>query len=549
MGTNRATPDRILVNGQIMTVDADFSCVEAVAIRDRRFVASGTTDEMRALAGPETVVDDLGGAFVIPGLIDAHNHLLATSRLLQEIMLYDCRSIDEILDRVAARVQTAPPGAWILGRGWDESLLAEHRYPTRWELDRVAPNNPVVLHRVWNKLVANSAALAAAGVTRETPDPPADLAYAGSFDRDPDSGEPTGLFRDRAKDLILHAIPQPTVAERASALAAGCQAHNAVGLVGVADPGIYDEDVAAYRAARDAGTLTVRTHMLLAGWGFGSAAREAELKDWITEIHAAPDPADDRLRIDGVKFMIDGGIGDRTARMDEPYLDEPDNFGQWVVDPEEYPHLVRWVHDLGYSIDTHTCGSAAQALAIDAYAAALEAAPNPAVHHRIHHAYYPQPEGLELMARYRIPALVSNPFLVHLGESFVTSVGPERAAQAMPMATYLRAGVPLAGSSDSPVAVYNPFEGIYAAITRRTVAGRVLDATECISREDALRSYTIWAAAATGDAATRGSIEPGKLADLVVLDRDLLSIPEEDIRETRVVRTMVDGEWVWEQST
>jgi len=548
MGTSPGAPERILVNGRIVCVDPQFQIVEAVAIRGDRILATGPTGEIRALAGSGTIIEDLGGAVVLPGLIDAHNHLLSTGQVLQQVTLYDCRSISEILNRVAARARTTPPGSWIIGRGWDESLLAEGRHPTRWELDRAAPDHPVVLHRVWNKLVANSAALAAAGITRETPDPPRDQRYSGSFERDPATGEPTGLFRDRAKSLILDAIPAPTADELVAAVATACRAYNAVGLVGVAEPGLDDEKIAAFRTLRARGELTIRTLMLLGAWGYVPAEREAELKRWIADVRSRPDEADDLLRIDGVKIMLDGGIGDRTARMDIPYVDEPDNVGQWVVDPEEYPHLVRWVHDLGYSIDTHTCGIAAQDLAVRAYAAALEAAPGRRVHHRVHHAYFPSDDAIALMARHRIPALVSNPFLVHLGESFVASVGPERAARAMPMASYLRAGVPLAGTSDSPIADFNPFVGMYAAVARRTVTGRDLDPAERISRADALRSYTIWAAAATGDAATRGSIEPGKLADLIVVDRDPLTVSDEALRDTRVLRTMVGGRWVWERT-
>ncbi|MDF2759671.1 MAG: Amidohydrolase 3, partial [Thermomicrobiales bacterium] len=188
-------PDLILVNGAIHTVDDADPRATAVAIRDGRFVAVGDT-EIRDLAGPSTRVEDLGGAAVVPGLIDAHNHLQATGRMLREVQLYDSRAIPEIVARVAARVGETPRGEWVVGRGWDESLLAEGRHPTRHDLDAVSPQNPVVIHRVWNKLVCNSAALRAAGIDRETPDPPADVLYSGSFERD-EAGEPTGLFRDR----------------------------------------------------------------------------------------------------------------------------------------------------------------------------------------------------------------------------------------------------------------------------------------------------------------------------------------------------------------
>jgi predicted amidohydrolase YtcJ len=539
--------DRVLLNGRILTVDAAFSSVEAVAIQNGRIVATGTSDEISDLASGRTRVDDLDGATVLPGLIDAHNHLLSTSVGLTQVQLYDCRSIPEILDRVAAAVAKAGPGEWILGKGWDEALLAEGRFPTRWEFDSVAPDNPVVMHRVWNKLVANSAALAAAGITRNTPDPPADLLYAGGFDRDPDTGEPNGLFRDRAKQMVLQAIPPVSHSQLVEALAIGSRAYNAVGITRIADPGLFPEQLRAYQSANESGVLSVRSDLLLGAWGFAPVDMMAGLQDWIQGYGIHAGFGNDMLRLGGVKFGLDGGVGDRTGRFDEPYLDEPDNYGQWVVDPEEYPHMVRWAHDLGWSIDTHTCGTAAQELAVQAMIAAQQANPNPRLFHRIHHGYFPSDETIRLMAEHRIGALVSTPFITNLGDSYVQSIGEERAARTIPMASYLKAGVLTASSSDSPITDFNPFTGMYAAVSRRTIQGRQFDRSEAISREDAIRSYTIAGAQSIGLDDRSGSIEPGKLADLVVLDVDPLTCSVDELRNAGVTRTMVGGTWVFER--
>jgi predicted amidohydrolase YtcJ len=546
MPVRSLAPDLILVNGNVHTVNAHDLTATAVAVKDGRFVGVGHDDEMRELAGLGATVEDLGGATVIPGLIDAHNHLLMTGQILNQIPLYDCRSIGEIQDRVAARARETPPGTWILGRGWDESLLAERRHPNRHDLDRVAPDHPVVLHRVWNKLVANTAALRLAGVSRETPDPPVDALYAGSFERDAD-GEPTGLFRDRAKEMISRCVPAPTEAGLVHAIETACRAYNAVGLTGDADPGLYPHEIRAYHRAQQEGRLTVRVEMLMAGWGFGSSADEDLLQERFRSVGVMGGFGDDLLRLEGIKFMPDGGVGDRTARMFEPYLNEPANRGQWVVEPGGLVEMIRWVHDLGWSMDIHTCGDEAQEVTVRAFAAAQAEHPNPRLRHRVHHAYFPTPESIRLMSLHRIPAVVSNPFIRNLGESFVASVGEERAATMMPMRYYLDSGVPLAGSSDSPVSDYNPWVGMSAATTRKTVAGRVLGDSERITTREALRSYTIGGAYATGQERRRGSIEPGKLADLVLLARDPLAIDPEELADVEPLATMLGGRWVFDR--
>ena len=539
-------PDLILINGHVRTMDAHGLVATAVAIKDGRFVAVGSNDEIRALAGPATRLDDLAGATVIPGIIDAHNHLLSTGQTLSQVALYDCRSIPEVLDRVAARAALTPPGRWITGRGWDESLLAEERHPSRAELDGAAPDNPVVLHRVWNKLVANSAALRLARITRASPDPSPDVPYAGSFDRNQD-GEPTGLFRDRAKALITGQIPPPSEDELVEAIATACAAYNAAGITAVAEPGLYPHQIRAFHRASGEGSLTVRTEMLLAGWGFGPAAEEAELTERFAAIGVMGGFGDDLLRLGGVKLMPDGGISDRTARMSQPYLDEPANFGTWIITPERLTHLIRWIHDLGWAIDTHTCGDEAQAVTVRAYVAAQIASPKPHLRHRVHHAYLPDPNTIRLMAEHAIPALVSAPFLATLGEGFVNAIGPERAAMVMPMRSYLDAGVGLASTSDAPITDYNPWIGMRAAANRETVEGRLLGPEEAITPAEALRSYTLGGAEALGRASTLGSITPGKLADLVVLDADPFDVDPTTMGTIRPLATLLGGRWVFDR--
>ena len=499
--------------------------------------------KIRALAGPETVVEDLGGATVMPGLIDAHNHLLMTGQILQQVQLYDCRSIDDILDRVRAAAERAAPGTWILGRGWDESLLAERRHPTRHDLDRVAPDHPVVIHRVWNRLVANSPAIEMAGISRETPDPPADQPYAGGFERDAE-GEPTGLFRDRAKDLITSAVPAPTLDDLVSAIETACREYNRLGITAVSEPGLWPEQMRAFHEAELRGILTVRTAMSIAGWGFGAQKDDALIRERLANVGVMGGFGDDLLWIDGVKLMPDGGAGDRTAKMYEPYEGQPDNRGTWTVPPDELVGHIQWAHEHGYAMDIHTCGDEAQDVAVGAFGKAQETCPNPRLRHRVHHAYLPTEQALATMAKHRIPAVVSNPFLWSLGESYITSLGRDRASRMMPMRTYLNRGVPLAGSSDSPVATHNPWIGIASAISRTTVQGTELGPDERLTPDEALQMYTSGGAFVIHREATLGSLEAGKQADLIVLDYDPRERTPAELMDIAARATMVGGRWV-----
>jgi predicted amidohydrolase YtcJ len=537
----------IYTNAHVITLDDHNSRAQAFAVRDGRFVAVGAHDDMLAHRGTQTAVIDLHGQTVIPGLIDAHNHLLSTGKVLRAIPLFGSRSIAEVQNKLRERVASTPKGQWITGRGWDESLFVEGRSPTRHDLDAVAPDHPVVLYRVWNKLVCNSLALKLAGITHETVYPDTsilslskDALYLGQIVRD-EHGEPTGLFTDRAKALIDKAMPPPTDDELQACIETACKAYNAVGLVGVVEPGLLPRDIRAFQRARERGALTVRVRMCLAGWGIAPLADEPQLKRRIEEMGVTSGFGDEWLTLDAIKFMPDGGVGDRTALMFEPYLDEPNNYGQTTLDLELFYELVQWAHDMGWAIETHACGDRMIELTAEAYADAVKRNPNPKARHRIHHAYLPTRKALQLMRESGAIAIVQPAFVYNLGESYIKSIGLERARRINPYRTYLMNSIPLAGSSDSAVTDYNPFVGLYAAVAHHTVLGTQYDQRENLTMWEALRAYTRGSAYVTFEEEVRGSLEAGKYADFVVLEQDLLTMPLEDVKGMKPTMTVVGG--------
>jgi predicted amidohydrolase YtcJ len=329
-----------------------------------------------------------------------------------------------------------------------------------------------------------------------------------------------------------------------AAIETACQEYNRLGITAVSEPGLWPEQIRAFQEARFRRALTVRTAISIAGWGFGSQSEDALIRDRLEQIGVTGGFGDDLLWIDGVKLMPDGGVGDRTAKMYEPYLDEPDNRGSWIVPPDELATHIQWAHDHGFAMDIHTCGDEAQEVVVHAFARAHEARPNPRLRHRVHHAYLPTESALAAMARYRIPAVVSNPFIWSLGESYRLSIGDERASRMMPMRTYLERGVPLAGSSDSPVASHNPWIGIASAVARTTVRGTAFDPAERLTVDEAIAMYTMGGAFVINREGLLGSIAVGMEADLIVLDQDPRALEPAEMMKVEPRATMLDGAWV-----
>jgi hypothetical protein len=534
--------DLVLLNGKIITVDADFSAAQAVAVKGGRVQAVGSTEEIRRLAGKGTEVVDLKGKTVMPGLYDSHLHVVGTGTALQMI---NCRTppmmgIENMKRAVAEKVEQSKPSEWIQGRGWDQAKLAEHRNPTRWDLDEVSPDNPVVLTRTCGHLlVANSAALKIAGITKKTKDP-----VGGRIVRD-EKGEPTGMLEESpAMNLVRLHIPPVGIPETMNAIKTACRAFNEAGITSVIDAGDTEDEMVAYQLLRERGELTCRVNFMLRSIQEGEPIEESVKR--VENFPMITGMGDELLRFQGLKILIDGGIGGRTALLREPYEGTPDNSGILTVPVENLQKLVDAANRRGMLCGVHCAGGKAMDIVLDAYRKTDKVKPIKGRRFYLIHAYQPSEENFKTCRELGVLAASQPSFLYYLGDSYHENVGPERSEWLKPHRAWIDHGIVVGGGTDSPVTPYPPFPSLWAAIARRTeVKGTQMGTEQCVTREEAIRMYTVNGAYLSFEESLKGSLEPGKLADMVILDRDILTCPEDEIRDTRVLRTFLGGKTVY----
>jgi predicted amidohydrolase YtcJ len=528
-----------LVNGRVYTADARGNRAGAVGLLGERIAVVGTDEEvLRALPDAERL--DLGGRTVLPGFIDAHNHFLATGESLGwvDVRYPGVGSVDDLVAAIAEAAQRTPEGEWIRAFGFDHAKY--ERTPTRWDLDRAAPAHPVaVLHVSGHHVLVNSLALAARGVDEDTPDP-----EGGCLVRD-ERGRITGLCLDAACQLVQPAAVdigshgpnfhiEAPLPELVAAVERAGRAYLAAGLTTVCDAQVTARELGAYREARRLGRLPVRTvcmplsHQLEAYAAIGLAGPFG----------------DDGLWIGPLKLYADGSLIGGTAAFFEPYGERGELTGSLYHAPERLHELIVRAHALGWRVGVHTQGDRAMELVLRAFEAAQRDHPREDPRFRIEHAGYPTPEQVRRMAELGVVTVNQPSYLVDSGDEFLPRLG-ERAHRLQPLREELEAGVRVVLSSDSDVASYRPLDTIAAAVSRRTLAGRPIGADQALSVEEAIRAHTVEAAFAIGAEDRLGSIEPGKLADLVVLDGDPFTEPPERIRELRVWMTILGGEPVF----
>jgi predicted amidohydrolase YtcJ len=515
------------VNARIHTQDRAGTLAAAIAVENGRFAAVGAIADLPS-RGDEV---DLRGRTVLPGLIDAHAHLRNFAEARLNVDLSGAASAVEAAARVAIRAAERPAGAWITGRGWDQTAWPETSFPTAGPLDAVAPRNPVALARVdGHALWVNSAALHAAGIDDGTPDPP-----GGRILRDA-AGHATGVLIDQAMGLVRELIPPIADQDLSAAVEAAIQECLRFGLTGVHEMGVDERTIATYKRLIDAGRFPFRVLGAINGPG----------KTWQAWRERGPERRyRDRLSISAIKLYADGALGSRGAALLAPYSDDPDNTGLQLASRDD---LERWTRDAlqhGFQVCTHAIGDRANRTVLDAYERALAGDREQRL--RVEHAQILAPAEI---VRFRRLGVIPSMQQTHCTSdaAWADQRLGSRVAGAYAWRSLLDTGVVIAGGSDFPVESPNPMLGIAAGVTRSRPGGslRPWHPEQCMTREEAVLSFTRWAAYAGFDEEMAGTIEPGKYADFVVLDRDIYTCPPEQIAETRVLLTVLGGEIVWQ---
>ena len=539
---DRFVADMVLLDGKIVTVDGAFSITEAVAIKDGRFLVVGKDRDIQPLIGKHTRVFTLSGKTVVPGFVDSHIHMGWTGLNLNKINLRGISSIDEVLEAIEEKVLHAPEDQWVQGFGWDEGYFREKRYPTRWDLDKVSGEHPVHLARAYGHIeTVNSKVLKMAGITRSTPEP-----AGGKILRDSGTGEPSGVLSGQgALRLIEKIIPHPSLKEQKEVIRAITRKFSAAGITSVCDGWCYPEDFRIFQEIKEAGDLTVRICGMVK-----IDAGVKPLKDCLADIEGwGPYTGfgDHMLKIGGIKLVLDGGIGGKTALTRTPYADDSANFGLQVIPTSELIEICKLAARNSWQVGVHCCGGRAVDLTLEAY---QEAHAEKSIKNRrwvLIHAYEPNERTFAACRNLGI-VVAAQPVFIHLmGHSFLSGWGRKRASCACPLKGWLSQKIHIGGGSDSPMTTYEPLLGIWAAVNRRAeLTGEQLGGEQCIPVREALRMFTRESAYLTFDEGTKGSIEPGKLADLVVLGEDILSIPKMNIKDVPILMTVMDGRIVYE---
>ncbi len=535
--------DTIVIHGKVYTVNPFKPWAEAVAVRDGKIAAAGTDYEIEKLRGPRTRVIDAAGRLVLPGFVDCHIHFLDGSLSLGRVNLEGAKDAADIQQRLREYAEKHPGTDWVLGRGWDYAMFGAAALPDKKYLDGIFPDRPVFLegydgHTYW----ANSKALAMAGITKDTPNPP-----NGIIVRDPQTGEATGALKERAAELVRKAVPKPTRGEKIAALRAGIAWANENGLTRVHSAGGDFEELALYDEIRQHGDLNLRFY--IARFQDPPGLREEDLAE---SKMARERYRDEWIDTNAVKFMVDGVIESHTAALLDPYTDDASTKGKLFWDPERYKSAVAELDRLGFQIFTHAIGDYGVRTALDAYDNAERVNHTRDRRPRIEHIETISPGDISRFGKLGVIASMQ-PLHSYPNEDtlnvWARNIGPDRAARAWVWKSILDSGGHICFGSDWPVVTLNPWEGVQTAVTRQTKEGTPEGGfvpSQRLTVAQAVEAYTLGAAFAGRREKTEGSLETGKSADLIIVSQNIFTADPHQIGQTKVVLTMVGGRVVYQ---
>ncbi len=535
----RTTPvpaDLIVTNARVYTADESRPLAEAFAVRDGRIVFVGSRQEADALKGSATRVVDAGGRTVIPGMVDAHAHFGGLAQKLRAVDLVGTKSYDEVIARVVEKAKTTPKGTWIIGRGWDQNAWGDTRFPTHEKLSAALPDHPVALERVdGHAAFANMAAMRLAELTAATKDP-----SGGKIIRDA-QGNPTGVLVDNASSIVERKIPSPTMADARAALKDAIAVMHRWGLTGVHDAGASAPMIDLYEDMAKSKELGLRLYVMI---GDDSTA----LRKYMA---MGPRSAlyDGQVWVRSIKLYADGAMGSRGAALLEPYSDDPNNTGLLLSAPAHIRDVAERALKSGFQVNTHAIGDRGNRVVLDAYEQALKTVPTADHRFRVEHAqiinYDDIPRFAQLGVIPSMQASHQTSDMYWIGKR----LGPTRVLGAYAWRSLINSGVIIPNGSDFPVEEVNPLISFHASIARQDAndwpAGGWFP-EQRMTREEALRSMTLWPAQAAFQEKEMGSLTTGKFADFVILDQDIMRVPAELVLKTKVLATYVAGKPVFE---
>ena len=539
LNSEALSADMVLLHGKVVTVDSKDTLQEAVAIKAGRIIGTGSSSEMKQFAGENTEVIDLMGKLVLPGIIDSHTHpSFAATRFLE----IDCRApeikgIKDIQDAVLIKAKEIRPGAWVRVGNYNDSKLIEKRQITRWELDTVTPNNPVyILSDTGHQAVVNSWALDIADITKDTPDP-----AGGTIDRDT-RGEATGLLYELASQLVAVKIPEYTMAQMKECMKRLFSQFSRWGITSTHDASGENLGIRTYQQILSEGIRKVRINLMVR---LNSGAEDT--LEHLKSLGIESGFGSDWLKVMSLKIMGDGSGAGGTCGVYTPQHRGPKGLGLMTTAPEDMERIVMKAHEAGIRVSIHSIGDRGIDIALDCIEKAQKKKPVKDMRHRIEHNSCCTPKQLKRIKELGVTPSSSIGYMYGIGDQYAENFGPERSQWLHPHKTMQEMGIIAGGNNDCPITFYSPFKQIYTDVTRKTMTGQVVGPEEAISVMDAIRVYTQNGAYLAREEHIKGSIETGKLADMIVLDRDILSIPTEELKDTEVVTTIVDGKIVFQR--